>query len=188
MTGLGGWPAGGQILVTNPHFDTDVSGWQEVLGTLIWTDLTDEGDCSASGSAIVASEHEGGQEIAAMEQCAPIGGVANLFAQVRHMGYGNFTIELDFTTTENCSTGFLTTASTTVAQTPGVWQTTLVSGVPPPGTNRVLLRFFAVDTDPHGLSIDEAILGSRWPLLIDGFDRNDPEGGGGSAPCRWGVN
>jgi hypothetical protein len=99
------------------------------------------------------------------------------------MGYGTFTLWLEYYTAFNCAAGSLTSASTSVVQTPTVWQTTVLSAVPPSNANAVQVFFTAIDADPHGLVIDEAILTPDWPIFLDGFEGNDS---GDTDPCRWG--
>lgn len=173
---------GAQNLMTNGSFHSDVASWTAGLGTLLWTNIADEGDCPASGAALISSEPASGQHYASLSQCVGVDGQANLFAQVRHMGYGTFFLRLDYYTAVNCATGVLTSAETSVVQTPTIWQTSVLSAVPPPNANALLVTFSAVDADPHGLVIDEAILSERWPLMLDGFEGNNS---GDSDPCHW---
>ena len=181
---LGSAAAAAQNLVLNGDFHTDPVGWDLQLGTqLLWTDLTEEGGCAASGSGLVPSELATGVHRAAISQCITLHDEPNIFARVRHQGYGTFTLRLDFRTALNCAAGVLTWATTTQVQDPVSWQTLLLSAVPPSNANGVIVTLRAEDGDPHGMLVDGVSVTSRWPIFLDGFDGNDP---GENTPCRWG--
>ena len=120
---------------------------------------------------------------AVITQCISLHDEPNLFAQVRHQGYGTFTLRLDFSTSFNCGTGFLTWANTSQVQDPLDWKTIVLSGIPPENANGVLVTLRAEDSAPHGMLVDGVIVASRRPLFLDGFEGNDD---GEVAPCRWG--
>lgn len=179
-----GSAAAAQNLVLNGDFHADPVGWDLQLGTqLLWTDLTEEGGCAASGSGLVPSELATGVHRAAISQCIRLHDEPNIFARVRHQGYGTFTLRLDFRTALNCAAGVLTWATTTQVQDPVSWQTLLLSAVPPSNANGVIVTLRAEDGDPHGMLVDGVSVTSRWPIFLDGFDGNDPEE---NTPCRWG--
>jgi hypothetical protein len=173
----------GQNLVTNPNFHQDVAGWDLVLGNLLlWTNLTDGGDCENSGSALVSSALANGQHYATLGQCIPVGSEPTLHARVRHQGYGTFTLRLEAQTTLNCSGGPLGSASADFAQAPVQWQDANVTLSLPVNANSVSVYLYAIDADPHGLLIDGVYAGELDPIFLDDFDGN---GDGESSPCRW---
>ena len=173
-----------QNLAANGDFRSDTVGWDLFLGTqLLWTNLTEEGDCAASGSGLVSSQPGSGVHFAVITQCITLHDEPNIFAEARHQGYGTFTLRLDFTTTFNCTTGFLTWANGAQVQDPVTWKTLRLSGIPPSNANAVLVTLRAEDSEPHGLLVDGVIVASRRAIFLDGFEGNDA---GEVAPCRWG--
>ena len=138
---------------------------------------------AASGSGLVSSQPGSGVHFAVITQCITLHDEPNIFAEARHQGYGTFTLRLDFTTTFNCTTGFLTWANGAQVQDPVTWKTLRLSGIPPSNANAVLVTLRAEDSEPHGLLVDGVIVASRRAIFLDGFEGNDA---GEVAPCRWG--
>ncbi len=175
-------PAEAQNLARNGQFHSDTENWSLVFGSLLlWTDLTEEGECPGSGAALIPSEPVLGEEVAQIEQCITLHDETNLFVHVRHQGYGTFRIHLDFFTATNCAAGALTFADSNEAQTPSVWDTLVLSAVPPENANGVRIHLSAGDSEPHGLLVDGITVTEHSPLFLDGFDGSDGE----TPPCRW---
>ena len=176
-------PIAAQNLLANPHFHENALEWDLEIGQqILWTQLVEEGDCSNSGAALVVSEETDSGDIATIFQCLAIDDVTDLYAGARHLGYGDFSLEITTYTAFNCSTGILGFAKVTLAQSPVAWNDAFVSLSVPANANAASVRLSAVDDDPHGLSVDEVILTPRRFIFLDGFDGNDP---GEPSPCRW---
>ena len=177
--------AGAQNLVSNAHFHEDTDGWELLYGgVLLWTDLAEEGECPGSGSALVTSEPVGAQHVAAFTQCIPFSGPSDLYLSVRHMGYGTFRAELDYFLGDSCYAS-LTSTFASEAQSPVAWDDFGFESWAPPATRSIELRFYATDSSPHGLSVDEVILSRLPPIFLDGFEGSDGLGGEANPPCRW---
>jgi hypothetical protein len=176
-------PALAQNRIENPHFHTGVTGWDLILGgVLLWTDLVEEGGCPGSGSALVTSEVESGQHIAAISQCIPLAGEETLYLSARHQGYGTFHAVMEFYPGTDCLAGMLTSAIASQGQSATEWNGISVEASPPAGAVAVLVFLIGADSEPHGLSLDEIVLSGQEPVFLDGFDGN---AGGEGAPCRW---
>ena len=175
-----------QNLVYNPSFDVDPVGWSLATGgTLLWTGLADEGDCSGSGAGLATSaESIPGAHVVVIEQClaVPTPG-ATFHVRARHMGYGQFSIVLHSFGTVDCESGFLGSAgSPLVPQSPTEWQTSELHQALPGAAQSVMLQLTASDFEPHGLLVDGVEAATREPIFLDGFDGNEE---GEAAPCRW---
>jgi hypothetical protein len=171
-----------QNLVVNGGFHSDVAGWDGDSGTLLWTDITEEGDCPGSGAALIASEPAAGQHYATISQCVSVVGLSSLSIHVRHQGYGTFTTVLQFFQGDICNAGALQNVSVGVSQTPTVWQTHGFNTVVPSTAQAVQVILRAIDAEPHGLLIDGVTLTTRSPIFLDDFEGNES---GDSDPCRW---
>lgn len=175
--------ASGQNLVSNPLFHQDTAGWDLELGTqLLWTNLTDEGGCGNSGSALVSSALASGQYYASLSQCISVGSEPVLHARVRHQGYGTFTLRLEPQTTLNCTGGPLGSAHGDFAQSPVQFQEANLAMSLPLNANSVFIYLVAIDADPHGLLVDGVYAGGLDAVFFDDFDGNDE---GENLPCRW---
>ena len=174
-----------QNLVWNGDFAVDVSGWEpHAGGSLVWTDLSDESDCPASGMALSTSVEVSTLDVATVEQCVPdLTPGTNLGVAAAHLGYGEFSIELNFWGTIDCESGWVSSlASPYEAQDPVIWSTARLATTVPAGAHSVHVRLSAVDFDPHGLGVDSVVVALRPPLLLDGFEADDA---GSVLPCRW---
>lgn len=177
--------AGAQNLVPNAHFHGDVAGWELATGGLLmWTNLAEEGECPGSGSALVTSAPVATVHVAGFKQCIPFVGPADLYFSVRHMGYGTFRAEVDFFNSIDCYQSLTATVGTE-SQTPAAWKEYSFPTWAPPYTQSIELRFFATDSAPHGLSVDEVILSRLPPIFLDGFEGSDGIGDWVNPPCRW---
>jgi hypothetical protein len=146
--------------VANPHFHTDVADWDLLLGTqMLWTDLTDEGDCAASGVALVSSEPGDVVHYASLGQCVGLGEEPTVHAAVRYQAYGSFRLYVDFFTATNCAAGGLGYEMTVWPGSPAAWADASLDAARPPSANAAQLRFVATDIAPHGLVVDAAYLG-----------------------------
>ncbi len=178
-------PASAQNLVPNAHFHADVAGWELLTGgVLLWTNVAEEGECPGSGSALVTSAPVLTQHVAAFRQCLPFLGPSDLFFSVRHMGYGTFRAEVDFSLGVDCYQS-LTATIASESQTAGVWKEFGFQAWAPPDTHSIELRFYGTDSAPHGLSVDEVTLSRRPPIFLDGFEGSDGLGDEVNPPCRW---
>jgi hypothetical protein len=176
-------PAHAQNRIENAHFHTDVANWDLILGgVLLWTDLVEEGGCSGSGSALVTSEVESGQHIAAISQCLQLAGEDTLFLSARHQGYGTFHAVMEFYPETDCVTDVITSVIASQAQSATEWNEISVEASPPAEAVAVHVFLIGSDSEPHGLSLDAIVLAEQEPVFLDGFDGNE---GGEGAPCRW---
>ena len=180
---LGPASARAQNLVENPDFHLDASGWEHGPGTqLLWTNLTDEGECPGSGAALVSSEDTGIGHYAAIRQCVTIGDGDELFARARYLAYGGLTVRFQFYTAFNCATGAVGFAESDWPESPVEWADAALAASPPANANAVELRFTAIDDQPHGLVVDGVVVSRAEPIFLDGFEGH---AGGESEPCRW---
>lgn len=181
----GAGAASAQNLVWNGDFAVDVSGWEpHAGGSLVWTDLSDESDCPASGMGLSTSVEVSTLWVATVEQCVPdLPPGASLAVAARHLGYGNFSIELEFWGTIDCESGFVSSlGSPYEPQDPVLWNTATISTTVPATAHSLRLRLSAVDFDPHGLGVDGVVVAYRPPLFLDGFEADAAES---TQPCRW---
>lgn len=181
----GGGVLEAQNMIWNGDFDADVSGWTPRTGaSLLWTDLSDEAGCSGSGMGLTTSVNLAGTQVASMSQCVgPLTPGQGLYVRARHLGYGDFSIELDFMATFDCETGLISGwGSPFVPQDPVVWSTSELATTVPANAFGVRVRLIAGYFEPHGLGVDGVVVARRPPLLLDGFEGDDP---GSTTPCRW---
>ena len=180
-TGAG--PAGARNLVDNPHFHDDELGWQFGPGIdLVWSPAPDECDCATSGSAIVISEDTGIGHYAALSQCVALDDETELHVRLHHRAYGTLTVRLDYFTAVNCGAGGIGHVSDSWAGTPTEWSIAALAADVPDNAGAVRLTVTAIDSEPHGLVVDAVHVTPFEPILLDGFEGDEP---GGAAPCRW---
>lgn len=174
-----------QNRVFNGDFDVDVAGWEPRSGgTLVWTDLSEATGCPNSGMGLSTSVDVGGMDIASVSQCVGSLTPGQSFAvRASHLGYGTFSIEVDFLGTIDCESGLLTGVGTPfVPQDPAIWGTEILQTTVPANAFSARVRLVATDFDPHGLGVDGVVVSARPALLLDGFEADDA---GSPTPCRW---
>lgn len=183
MPGAGA--AWAQNLAWNGDFAADVSGWEpHAGGSLVWTNLSDESDCPASGMGLSTSVEVSTLYVATVEQCVPdLTPGTNLAVAAGHLGYGQFAIELDFWGTIDCESGWVSSlGSPYESQDPVIWSSARLATTVPAAAHSVRVRLSAVDFAPHGLGVDGVVVALRPPILLDDFEADDA---GSALPCRW---
>jgi hypothetical protein len=177
--------AAAQNLVANAHFHDDDLEWEFGPGTdLVWSPAPDESDCATSGSGIVISQDTGIGHYAALSQCVGLGDETELYLRLHHRAYGTLTARLDFYTAVNCGAGGLVGVSESWIGTPTEWSVATLAADVPGNAGAVRLTITAIDSAAHGLVVDAVHLTPFEPILLDGFEGDEP---GGAAPCRWSV-
>lgn len=155
---LAATPASAQNLLTNPHFDTDLTGW---TGLATFDGTRDANGSPSSGSASVAVTTP--TFLVLLRQCIPaaqntsydFGGQA--FIQQAPAG-GAVGVSLAFTSDSTCTSSLGSAGTGSPVSAVGAWGSSTGTAVSPPGTAGALLLVGFSGTGNFVVNFDETFV------------------------------
>jgi len=168
--------ASAQTVLTNPDFDTDLSGWISLNEPYTWTS-SDWQNSPTSGSALALPD-PGLTEPSVIAQCLPVSQSVPIEASAMFKAGDepiDTAIELQFFSSTDCAGGPAIDSALIEDYVPSGWDRLAVTALTPQGTQSVSLRISVVLTSlaDWGL-VDHATLNAG--LFGDDFEAGSPTG------------
>ena len=176
-------PTWSQNLVSNPDFDSDVTGWPPLSqASIVWASLDSSGS-PVSGSAMVTNLSTTAHDGTGARQCINglTGGqnyrvAADILIPSGQSESGDAYILVQWYDQPGCSSGFLGLFERPkiLTSTPDIWYTSASTGEAPPGTLAARFRLSITKQEAFGMvdaHFDHVIM--EPALFADGFESSD---------------